>query len=170
MVCSTACVDGLIRWTVLSPALSTQIAPPPATTAVGLVPTGTDATTWPFSSSSLTALAGTAAAATGASARGSVAPPASAATATATTVRALSRVRRARERAPEPVSRRGPARARESVTGAGAAATQSRVGSCRSILVLSSCRGGLGSMPSSVSSTERRSRYAARASDCRPER
>ena len=158
MVCSTACVDGLIRWTVLSPALSTQIAPPPATTAVGLVPTGTDATTWPFSSSSLTALAGTAAAATGASARGSVAPPARPATATATTVRAPSRVRRALEDARRTGTETRTGASAGMVTGAGAAATQSSVGSCCSILVLSSCRGGLGSMPSSVSSTERRSR------------
>ena len=59
IVCCTACVDGLIFETVSSPALTTQIAPSPAASAIGFVPTGTEPTPFPDSSSSLTALAGT---------------------------------------------------------------------------------------------------------------
>src|SRR4051794_20300062 len=54
---STACVAVLTLDTVLSPALMTQTAPRPAARAIGFVPTGTDATTDPDSSSLLTTFA-----------------------------------------------------------------------------------------------------------------
>ena len=83
IVCSTACVAGLILETVSSLGVDDPDRSRLDARATGFVPTGTDATTFPDASSSLTALAGTAAAAAGASATGSAAPPARTATAAA---------------------------------------------------------------------------------------
>ena len=74
-------MDGFTRETVLSPALTTQIASRLDATAIGSVPTATDAKTAPDPSSTLTLLAGSVAAAAGAShGWGIVAPPKSRAT------------------------------------------------------------------------------------------